>query len=120
VSACASTASSSSFKGEQHAVAQVISNFQSEATAGEAQKICTSVLSTALTARLNAARGGCIEALKSQLNEVDSPELTIQSVKLLGGADATAQLKSTHSGKSKVSTMTLLKEGGKWKISGLA
>jgi hypothetical protein len=120
VSACASTASSSSFKGEQHAVAQVISNFQSEATAGEAQKICTSVLSTALTARLNAARGGCIEAHKSQLNEVDSPELTIQSVKLLGGANATAQLKSTHSGKSKVSTMTLLKEGGKWKISGLA
>jgi hypothetical protein len=120
VTACASTASSSSFKGEQHAVAQVIANFQSEATAGEAQKICASVLSTALTARLNAARGGCTEALKSQLNEVDSPELTIQSVKLLGSTSATAQLKSTYSGKSKLSTMTLRKEGGKWKISGLA
>jgi hypothetical protein len=124
VTACASTTSSSSFKGEQHAVAQVISNFQSEATADEAQKICTSVLSTALTARLNAAgrspsSGGCTQALKNQLIEVDSPELTIQSVKLLGSASASATVKSTYSGKSRINTLTLVKEAGKWKISGL-
>ena len=119
VSACASTASSSSFKGEQHAVAQVISNFQSEATAGEAQKICSEVLSRAVTARLDSARGGCKQALKSQLSQVDTPELTIEEVKQHGATSASAEVKSTYAGKSKVTTVTLIKEDGAWKISKL-
>jgi hypothetical protein len=118
VTACASTASSSSFKGEQHAVAQVASDLQSEATAGEAQKICANLLSKTLTTRLNATSGGCTQALKSQLTEVDNPELTIESVKLRG-ATATATVKSIHSGKSQLGTLSLVKEGKKWKISGL-
>ena len=40
VSACAST-TSTSFKGESHAVAQRIADLQTEATADEAQKICS-------------------------------------------------------------------------------
>ncbi|HEY5045265.1 MAG TPA: hypothetical protein VII53_05355 [Solirubrobacteraceae bacterium] len=124
VTACASTASSGSFKGEQHEVAQTISNLQSEATAGEAQKICKNLLAGSVTARLNAASrsssgGGCTQAVKSQLTEVDSPELTIESVQLHGGASASAMVKGTYAGKSRVSTITLVKEGGKWKISGL-
>jgi hypothetical protein len=123
VTACASTTSSSSFKGEQHEVAQTISSLQSEATAGEAQKICKNLLASAVTARLNAASrspsgGGCTQAVKSQLTEVDSPELTIQSVQLQG-ASASATVKGTYAGKSRISMLTLVKEGGKWKISGL-
>jgi Domain of unknown function (DUF4878) len=118
VTACASTTSSGSFKGESHTVAQTISNLQSEATAGEAKKICAEELSTAVTTRLSAARGGCTQAVKSQLSEVDTPELTIQSIQL-HGASANAQVKSTYSGKSRVGTILLVKENGKWKISGL-
>ncbi len=118
VTACASTASSSSFKGEQHAVAQTISNLQADTTAAEQKKVCTDDLAAALVTRLGRTKG-CEAAIKSQLTEVDTPELTIQSVKLLGGASATAQVKSTYSGKSRVSTITLVKEAGKWKISGL-
>jgi Putative lumazine-binding len=118
VASCSSATSSSAFKGEQHAVAQAISNLQSEATAGEAQKICKNLLASAVTARLNAAHGGCTQAVKSQLAEVDSPELTIQSVQLRG-ASASARVKSISAGKSRVGTLTLVKEGGKWKISGL-
>ena len=51
LSACASTLASS-FKGEPHAAAQTISNLQSDATAGEAEKICTSCSSSAVVARL--------------------------------------------------------------------
>ncbi len=120
VSACASTASSSSFKGEPHAVAQVVSNLQTEATADEAKEICASLLSTALTDRLNAARGGCTEALKSQLAEVDNLEVSVQSVKLAADdKTATAQVKGTHEGKKAVTTVLLVKENQKWKISGL-
>lgn len=118
VAACASTTSSSSFKGESHTVAQVIANLQSEATAGEAKKICTEELSSAVTTRLSAARGGCTQAVKDQLSEVDTPELTIQSIQLRG-TSASAQVKSTYAGKKRLSTLTLLKEAGKWKISGL-
>ncbi len=120
VSACASATSTSSFKGEQHAVAQAISDLQSEATAGEAQQICASLLSSAVTARLRSASGGCTQALKNQLSEVDVPELTIQSIQLSGGgASASAQVKSTYAGKNRISTLTLVKEAGKWKISRL-
>jgi len=97
VASCSSATSSSSFKGEQHAVAQAISNLQSEATAGEAQKICKNLLASAVTARLNAAHGGCTQALKNQLAEVDSPELTIQSVQL-HGASASAPRITRQSG----------------------
>jgi hypothetical protein len=121
VSACASTASTSSFKGEQHAVAEVISNLQTEATADEAKEICASLLSTTLTARLNAARGGCTEALKSQLAEVDNLEVSVQSVHLAADEKtATAQVKGTHEGKKAITTVLLVKENQKWKISGLS
>ena len=89
LSACATTATtSSSFKGEQHAAAQRIANLQSAATAGEAGKICKQLLSGALVARLNASAGGCQQAIKKQLEVIDSFEVTVQSVKLgASGAD---------------------------------
>ena len=118
VTACASTTSSSSFKGEPHEVAQAVVSLQSEAAAGEAQKICKELLSSSVTARLSVAHGGCTQALKSQLTEVDSPELTIQSVQL-HGASASVTVKSIDAGKSRIGTLTLVKESGKWKISGL-
>jgi Putative lumazine-binding len=118
VTGCASSASSSSFKGEPHEVAQAVSSLQSEATAGEAKKICQSLLSSTVTARLNAVPGGCTQAVKGQLVEVDSPELTIQAVQL-HGTSANVTVKSTYAGKSRISMLSLVKEGGKWKISGL-
>jgi hypothetical protein len=119
MSACASTTNTSSYKGENHAVAQTIANLQSEATAGEAQKICATLLSSAVTRRLSSAHGGCTQALKNQLSQVDTPELTVQEVQQNSPTSASAQVKSIYAGKSKLSTLTLIKEAGKWKISGL-
>jgi hypothetical protein len=118
-SACASTTSVSSFKGENHAVAQTISDLQTYGTAGEAQKICSEVLSHAVTARLDLARGGCKQALKTQLSQVDTPEVTVEKVQLHGARSATAEVKSTYAGKAKLTTVTLVKEDGAWKISQL-
>jgi hypothetical protein len=120
MSACASTTSPSSFKGEPHAIAQTISNLQTEATAGEAKKICATLLSSTVTARLSSTSGGCTQALKDQLSQVDTLELTIQSILPQSGTSASAQVKSTYAGKSKTSTVNLVKEDGKWKISKLS
>jgi hypothetical protein len=122
VSACAGqSTSTSSFKGQQHAVAQTVADLQSAATAGEASKICKQILAAALVARLNAG-GGCKQAIKRQLEEVDNFEVTVQSVALGPGTasqTATAAVKSVKGGKTHPSTLTLVKESGKWRISGL-
>jgi hypothetical protein len=123
LAACSKTLSISAFKGEEHAVAQTISNLQTDVTAGDQQKICTNDLAGPVVARLNATPGGCKQAIKGQLSELDNFEVAVQSVHLsTAGAQptATAHVTSIHGGKTKASTLSLVKEGGKWKISSLA
>ncbi|HTB50944.1 MAG TPA: hypothetical protein VK701_08215 [Solirubrobacteraceae bacterium] len=117
VGACGETASTSNFKGESHDVAQTVSNFQTDATAADQKKLCENDLAATLTAKLGHV-GGCQAVLKSQLHEVDSLSLAIQSI-VVKGTSALAYVKSTYSGKSRVTALTLVKEGSHWKISGL-
>jgi hypothetical protein len=119
---CANKVSTSGFSGEQREVAQTISNLQADATAADEEKICRNDLALSVVARLNAAAGGCRQAVKSQVAEVDSLNMTVQSVQLSGtGAQrtASARVKSVYEGKMRPSTVSLVKEGGKWKISGV-
>ena len=117
LTACATTVSTSSFKGERQQVAQAVANLQSHATALEAKKVCGEDLAAARVAQLNAS-GGCKKALESQLKEIDSFEATVESV-TINGRTATARVKSVLAGKKAVQTLDLVKEGTHWKISGL-
>jgi hypothetical protein len=120
ISACGTSAvSTGSFKGEEKAVAQRIADFQSDATSLSEQKVCHNDLASVVLARLKAAGGKCEAALKTQLGEVDVFELKVESI-AIAGATASARVKSTWSGKSRFSTMRLVKEGGAWRIAGLA
>jgi len=119
LSACGSKVSTSNFKGEQHAVAQAVSNLQSHATALEATKICREDFARANVARLNATAEGCKKAVETQLKEIDSFEVTVESVQI-NGDHATARVQSIHSGKKRIGTMALVKEAGKWRISGVS
>lgn len=118
VMACGSTVSTSSFKGPSQAVAKRIAEFQSHVTAGEEKKLCNSDFASAVQARLRAAGGSCIQALKNQLGAIDDYELTVKSI-AVHGTNATANVKSTWSGKQRSSTLLLVKEGGSWKIASL-
>ncbi|MCW3069709.1 MAG: hypothetical protein JWL67_2334 [Solirubrobacterales bacterium] len=119
LAACGNTVSTSGFKGEQHAIAKTISNLQADATAGEQKKICANDLAAAAVARLGGTRG-CEQAIKNQIAEIDSLEAKVQSITIgPGGTTATARVKSTYGGKSREKTVSLVKEAGKWKISGL-
>lgn len=117
LAACGETASTSGFEGESHNVAQTVSNFQSDASANDQKKLCDNDLAATLTAKLHGA-GECQAVLKEQLHEIDALGLTIESI-AVKGTSATAHLKSTYSGKSRISTLTLVKEGSHWKISGV-
>lgn len=117
VGACGETASTSGFKGESHNVAQTISNFQSDVSTREQKKLCERDLAATVTGRLARSGGSCQAALKNQLLQIDATGLTIEAI-AVNGKKATARVKSTYSGKSAISALTLVNEGGRWKISG--
>jgi copper chaperone CopZ len=122
LAACGSGAVSSSFKGEEHEIAQAIANLQSDATVGEQKKICATVLSSALVKQLSPVKGGCAQAIKNQIAEVDSFTVNVKSVHVNSAAGqhtASASVTSIRQGKTRPSTVLLVKEGGKWKISGV-
>jgi hypothetical protein len=119
LSACGSAVSTTSFKGEQHEVAQAIANFQSAATTGEYKKLCGEMLSATIVGGLGGAKG-CEKAIKEQLNEIDNLQVSVQSVKVAAGnAGATADVGSIYEGKTRVGKLSLVKEGKHWKIAGL-
>jgi len=116
--ACGTTpVSTSSFKGEEHEVAQAISNLQADATAGEQKKVCEKDLAQSVVSRLGGMQN-CDSALKDQLAQIDNLQVEVKSIKL-AGSSATATVRSTYNGKLASSSLALVKEGGKWKVSGL-
>jgi hypothetical protein len=116
VGACGETVSTNSFKGESRHVAETVSDFQKDATASDERKLCANDLAKTLTKRLGAV-GGCQAVVKEQLGQVDALSLTVASI-AVNGATAQARVKSTWAGKSRTSTLSLVKEGSRWKISG--
>jgi hypothetical protein len=118
LSACATTVSTSGYKGEAKDIAQTIKNLQSDATGGEQKKVCNNDLAGSVVKSLSSATGGCQQVIKEQLKEIASLEVTVESIQITSaGHTATAQAKSKYAGKNKVSTISLVKEAGKWKVA---
>ncbi len=115
--ACGETASTNSFKGESHKVAETVSNLQNDATDLSEQKVCDNDLAATLTTRLGGS-SGCQANLKKQLREIDALNMTIKSI-AVNGDKAVARVQSTYSGKKRTSTLLLVKEGSHWKVSGV-
>jgi hypothetical protein len=116
---CGTSVSTTSFKGEEHEVAQTVANLQSDVTAGEQGKLCTRDLAAALVQRLG-GRTACEAGVKEQLAEIDNLETTVQSVTIAHDKrTATAVVKSVYSGKSRRVTLRLIKEPGGWRVAGL-
>lgn len=118
LAACGATSSSKSYTGEKQHVAEVISEFQSNATTRNAEKICKEVLAAPVRERLKANGSTCEKVIKQQLKQVDSTSITVESI-AIEGSTAKAQVKSTVYGKERPSTITLSKEKDSWRISDL-
>ncbi len=117
LAACGTTTSTAGFKGTEHEVAQTIANLQSDVTSGEEKKICANDLAGSVVTRLG-GQHQCEKTVKDQLAEIDNTELTVESVKVAGEA-ATASVKSIYAGKKRLVTVSLAREGGKWKIASI-
>lgn len=115
--ACATTTSTSNFKGVEHDVAQRIADLQSHVTSSEQAKICGEDLAASIVTRLG-GKHACESAIKEQLAQIASTELEVESVKV-SGQSASAVVKSVFDGKKRERTVSLVHEGGKWKIAAL-
>jgi hypothetical protein len=119
LAACGSTVATSSFKGVRHDVAQTLANLQSHVAAGEQKQVCAEDLASEVVTKLGGTKG-CEAAVKRQLTQIDSTQLTIQSVSVASGQrSATATVKSVFEGKSRSHEVTLLEQRGKWKLASL-
>lgn len=118
LTACATTVSTSGYKGEAKDVAQTIKNLQTDVTTGEQKKICQKDLAGSVVRSLSSAPGGCQKAIRDQLKEIASFEVKVNSIQITNaGRAAIAKVKSKYSGRNKASTISLVKEAGKWKIA---
>ena len=93
------------------------------ATSHDTAKICNTILASGLAAKLNQASGGCQRAIGNQLDDADNFDVTVVKGGITvapSGQMATAQVKSTVSGHDHVDTLTLVNQGGSWRISGIS
>jgi hypothetical protein len=120
LAACGTTTgSTSSFTGAKKGVAEAISSFQSDATSLDAAKICKEELAASVVSRLTTKGAKCEKSIKTALEEVDTYTVAVKSIEIKG-ASAVAKVKSTVYGKEQPGTMSLVKEGGKWKVADLS
>ncbi len=122
VSACGTTGSSSGgYTGEKGEVARAISNLESNATANSPAKLCDEDIAASVSRRLERDGSTCLKAMTTQLRQVDTFTMTVESISISkAGKSASAEVKSTWSGKERDSTLSLVKEDGHWKLASLS
>jgi hypothetical protein len=121
LSACGQTGkdSTTSFKGDQKAVAQVVEDLQDAGSKHDAKKICTQLLAPALVTRIQQASSGkCQDVLKDALGDADAFELQVKKVSITGDK-ADAVVESSSGDKKRTDTLQLQKVGRAWRIATL-
>jgi hypothetical protein len=115
--ACGTTTSTSDFHGAKREVAQTIADLQSDVTGSDRKKVCERILAEPVVAKLGGQKA-CETAVKNRFAEIDNTELKVESVTVTGNK-ATALVKSVYGGDKKVRTVTLVKEGSRWRITAI-
>jgi hypothetical protein len=116
---CASSTSRSSardFRGEQRLVASAVEDLQSAASDGDEGKICRELLARSVVVRLAGRGRTCPQTVNKAIKDADSSDLTVRSVRV-SGARASAAVKEERGKADRVSTVRLVKEGGRWRIA---
>jgi Putative lumazine-binding len=60
--------------------------------------------------------GTCATIIDDQIKTTDDSTLTIESIKV-AGTSASAQVQSIHDAKKVISTVTLVKQNGTWRVA---
>lgn len=123
LSACGTgTVSTSKFAGASRSVGQTVSDLQNDAQTHNQKRLCQQDLASNVVAALGTAGHTCTGVLTKQLGELDVFDLTLESVSFRNGASpptAAAVVKDTQNGKPHLDTLTLVRQGVRWKVSGI-
>ncbi len=106
---------------ERQAVSATVKDFSDSARKGDYGQICSDYLSAELVGRLDAAKGTdrCPDQLELSLRDVDKTELAVRDVRI-SGTNAVALAQPTGTGDVETpARFTLVKEGPRWKLSGV-
>ena len=111
--------STSSFKGDEKAVAKVIEDLQSDASGRKPSAICSDVLSRALADKLKSAGSDCAGEMEKMTGDSDDFELKVTDVTITGKS-ATAKVQARRgTDKNATTTYTLVREGNDWRLNDL-
>ena len=114
---CGATSSNSAsdFSGVKKDVATTVDDLSSAARKSDEGEICTNLLASSLIQQLQSAGQTCRTAVSHALDDADTVDMKVKSVNVTG-TTATAVVDSKE--KASNDTFQLVKEGGRWKISG--
>ena len=121
--ACTSSSSSEDsakdFQGEQRRVAQVIEDLEDAGGKRDADDVCQDLLATKLVRAIAQASGeSCANAVDDALGDVDADDVVVEKVRVTG-TTASATVRGEGGDDERTDTLTLTKERGRWRISGL-
>jgi hypothetical protein len=109
--------STGEFRGDQRLVANTVEDFESAASKGDQGKICRDLLARALVAQYAERGGSCERAVDGALKDTDSFEMTVERVTITG-TQASVRVKSDRGKKDLQQSLTLVRQGQGWRISG--
>ena len=106
---------------EQQAVNAAVRDFADAAQQRDYEQICADYLAAPLVKELDDARGSerCPDQLELSLRDVDETDLAVREIRIQG-QDAVAVVQPTGTGDVEPQArFTLVKEGPRWKLSGV-
>jgi hypothetical protein len=112
------TDSSSDFTGASALVASTIEDLESAASKGDEGEICGQLLAARLADRLSARGKDCGTVVQDALDDTDTSNLTVESVRITGDR-AVARVKAETGDHDRIETVGLVRERNRWKIARL-
>jgi hypothetical protein len=104
-------------KSDRDQIDQVMADLQSASRDGDGSRICQEIFTPKLAALISRSSksGDCATEVKAKLFAPDA-KIDVESVDVPDGSTATATVKE---GNGNVSKVSLVKQGGEWRIRGV-
>jgi hypothetical protein len=111
------TSGTAGFTGAKADIATALNLLASDASSTNGADICKSVLANAVRSELNKL-GTCATIIDNQLKTTDDSTLTIESIKV-AGTTASARVQTVHDRNKVISTVTLVRQSGSWRVASI-
>jgi len=104
------------FEGAEAEVAQVVEDLQSAAQQGDAEELCSRILSRELAGELAAGGSQCIDEMEKAIGDVNDFDLEVTGV-TISGSTARAEVSQDE---DMTATFELARDGSGWRVTSLA